>query len=162
MSFLLQSKCDKFVKYADSIGWRVAISWAEDEFDSTLIYFVNNEYRWLKDCIMNDEIMKAFFYSLYALFFNISAKLFPIKENRVCFLSMHNEGFCDSLGSVCEKLREKRPDMEAVFITREDLSLGNPVRLISFFLVKSTDSSFFISSSISLSSIKSFPVIEAE
>lgn len=55
MSFLLQSKCDKFVKYADSIGWRVAISWAEDEFDSTLIYFVNNEYRWLKHIIYNED-----------------------------------------------------------------------------------------------------------
>lgn len=81
--------------------------------------------------------MKEFFYSLYALFFNISVKLFPVKKNRVCFLSMHNEGFCDSLGSVCEKLREERKDMQAVFITREDLSLKNPFKLISFFLVKS-------------------------
>lgn len=82
-------------------------------------------------------MMKEFFYSLYALLFNISVRLFPLKENRVCFLSMHNEGFCDSLGSVCEKLREKRSDMEAVFITREDLSVKNPFRLLSFFLVKS-------------------------
>lgn len=81
--------------------------------------------------------MKSFFYSLYALFFNISVRLFPLKEKRVCFLSMHNEGFCDSLGSVCEKLSEKRGDMEAVFITREDLSLKNPVKLMSFFIVKS-------------------------
>ena len=35
MSLSLQDKCDKFVKYADSLGWRVSISWAEDEFDST-------------------------------------------------------------------------------------------------------------------------------
>ncbi len=82
-------------------------------------------------------MMKEFFYSLYALFFNLSVRLFPLKETRVCFLSMHNEGFCDSLGSVCEKLKEKRGDMEAVFITREDLSIKNPVRLLSFFLVKS-------------------------
>lgn len=81
--------------------------------------------------------MKEFFYSLYALFFNISVRLFPIKKNRVCFLSMHNEGFCDSLGSVCDKLKAERKDMEAVFITREDLSLKNPLKLISFFLVKS-------------------------
>lgn len=81
--------------------------------------------------------MKEFFYSLYALFFNISVRLFKLKENRVCFLSMHNEGFCDSLGSVWEKLGEMRPDMEAVFITREDLSVKNPLRLVSFFLVKS-------------------------
>lgn len=81
--------------------------------------------------------MKAFFYSLYALFFNISVRIFPLKENRVCFLSMHNEGFCDSLGSVCEKLREVRPEMQSVFITRQDLSLKNPVKLVSFFLFKS-------------------------
>lgn len=81
--------------------------------------------------------MKEFFYSLYALFFNISVRLFPLKKNRVCFLSMHNEGFCDSLGSVCEELKRARPDMEAVFITREDLSVKNPLRLMSFFLVKS-------------------------
>lgn len=81
--------------------------------------------------------MKSFFYALYALFFNISARLFPVKKNRVCFLSMHNEGFCDSLGSVWEKLKEERKDIDAVFITREDLSLKNPLRLISFFLVKS-------------------------
>lgn len=81
--------------------------------------------------------MKEFFYSLYALFFNISVKIFPIKKNRVCFLSMHNEGFCDSLGSVCEKLRETRTDIEPVFITRKDLSIKNPFKLISFFLIKS-------------------------
>lgn len=81
--------------------------------------------------------MKSFFYALYALLFNINVKLFPVKENRVCFLSMHNEGFCDSLGSVYEELKEKRSDMEAVFITREDLSLKNPFKLVSFFLVKS-------------------------
>lgn len=81
--------------------------------------------------------MKEFFYCVYALFFNISVRLFPIKKNRVCFLSMHNEGFCDSLGNVHKKLSEERKDMEAVFITREDLSLKNPLRLISFFLTKS-------------------------
>lgn len=81
--------------------------------------------------------MKSFFYALYALFFNISVKLFPVKKNRVCFLSMHNEGFCDSLGSVCIKLTEARKDIEPIFITREDLSLKNPLRLLSFFLVKS-------------------------
>lgn len=81
--------------------------------------------------------MKSFFYALYAFFFNISVRIFPVKKNRVCFLSMHNEGFCDSLGSVCNKLAETRRDLEPVFITREDLSLKNPFRLLSFFLVKS-------------------------
>lgn len=82
-------------------------------------------------------MMKSFFYAVYAFFFNISAALFPLKKNRVCFLSMHNEGFCDSLGSVCAYLKESRTDMQAVYITREDLSLKNPLRLLSFFLVKS-------------------------
>lgn len=81
--------------------------------------------------------MKSFFYSLYALFFNISVRIFPLKEKQVCFLSMHNEGFCDSLGSVYEKLAEKRNDMKPVFITREDLLVKNPLKLLSFFLVKS-------------------------
>lgn len=81
--------------------------------------------------------MKSFFYGIYALFFNISAALFPLKKNRVCFLSMHNEGFCDSLGSVCDYLKEKCIDMETVYITREDLSLRNPLMLLSFFLIKS-------------------------
>ena len=81
--------------------------------------------------------MKSFFYAIYAFFFNISVRLFPLRKNRVCFLSMHNEGFCDSLGSVSEKLREMRSDIEAVYITREDLSFKNPLRLASFFLVKS-------------------------
>lgn len=82
-------------------------------------------------------MMKGFFYSLYALFFNISVRLFPLNEKQVCFLSMHNEGFCDSLGSVCEKLKEKRSEMKSFFITREDLSVKNPLKLLSFFLVKS-------------------------
>lgn len=81
--------------------------------------------------------MKSLLYALYAVFFNISARLFPLKENRVCFLSMHNEGFCDSLGCVCEKLAEKRGDTESVFITRQDLTSRNPIKLLSFFLVKS-------------------------
>lgn len=81
--------------------------------------------------------MKSLFYSLYAIFFNLSARIFPLKENRVCFLSMHNEGFCDSLGCVCEKLGEIKGDMEKVFITRRDLTSKNPLKLLSFFLVKS-------------------------
>ena len=81
--------------------------------------------------------MKKLLYGIYGFLFNISARLFPVKENRVCFFSMHNEGFCDSLGCVCEKLAEKRPDMERVFITRRDLTSKNPVRLFSFFFVKS-------------------------
>lgn len=81
--------------------------------------------------------MKELFYQIYALFFNISAKLFAVKKNRICFLSMHNEGFCDSLGTVKEELEKKKGDYDIVLITREDLSLKNPLKLFSFFLIKS-------------------------
>lgn len=81
--------------------------------------------------------MKEFFYQIYALLFNISARLFSVRKNRVCFLSMHNEGFCDSLGSVREKLEEKKENYDIVLITREDLSFKNPLKLLSFFFVKS-------------------------
>ena len=80
--------------------------------------------------------MKELFYSLYALFFNISRILFPIKKNRVAFVSMHNENFRDSLGCVYEELK-RQGGYDFVLITRQDLSLKNPIGLISFFLIKS-------------------------
>ncbi len=80
--------------------------------------------------------MKKLFYSLYALLFNISRVLFPLKKNRVAFVSMHNENFRDSLGCVYEKMKEKG-GFEFVLITRQDLSLNNIPGLLSFFFVKS-------------------------
>lgn len=82
--------------------------------------------------------MKQLFYSIYALLFNISARLFPIKEKRVAFVSMHNENFNDSLGCVYEKMKEQG-GYEFVLITRRDLdvSIKNVFRVISFFLFKS-------------------------
>lgn len=80
--------------------------------------------------------MKKLLYSVYALLFNISRLLFPIKENRVAFVSMHNENFRDSLGCVYEKMKEEG-GYDFVLITRQDLSLRNIFRLISFFLIKS-------------------------
>ncbi|MGN0447633.1 MAG: CDP-glycerol glycerophosphotransferase family protein [Acutalibacteraceae bacterium] len=80
--------------------------------------------------------MKSFFYKLYALFFNLSARLFKIDPNLVCLVSMHNEGFCDCLGCVYEKLKEKE-NLKFAFITREDLSMKNPFKALSFFLFKS-------------------------
>ncbi|MBQ8503363.1 MAG: CDP-glycerol glycerophosphotransferase family protein [Clostridia bacterium] len=80
--------------------------------------------------------MKKLLYSVYALLFNISRLLFPIKKNRVAFVSMHNENFKDSLGCVYEKMKEEG-GYDFVLITRQDLSLRNIPRLISFFLVKS-------------------------
>ena len=52
--------------------------------------------------------MKEFIYSVYALFFNVYARLFKVKKNRVALVSMHNEGFKDALGSVYEELKKSR------------------------------------------------------
>ena len=80
--------------------------------------------------------MKRLLYSVYALLFNISAVLFPVKKNRIAFISMHNENFNDSLGCVYKQLgKEKKYDF--VFLTRQDLSVRKPLKVISFFLVKS-------------------------
>ena len=80
--------------------------------------------------------MKNLFYTLYALFFNLSRAVFPLRKKRVAFVSMHNENFCDALGAVRDEL-EKRGGYDLVYITRQDLSLKNPLKAISFFLVKS-------------------------
>lgn len=82
--------------------------------------------------------MKKLIYAIYALLFNISAKLFKVKKNRVAFVSMHNESFNDSLGEVRRVLEEKG-GFEFVFITRKDLELKlkNVPRALSFFFVKS-------------------------
>ena len=81
--------------------------------------------------------MKEFIYSVYALLFNISAKLFKVKQNRVALVSMHNENFKDSLGSVYEELKA-RGNYEFVLISRQDLEINakNIFRVISFFLIK--------------------------
>lgn len=80
--------------------------------------------------------MKNLFYTLYAVLFNISRMLFPIKKNRVAFVSMHNENFCDALGAVRDELK-KRGGYDFVYITRQDLSLSNPLKALAFFIVKS-------------------------
>lgn len=80
--------------------------------------------------------MKNLFYTLYALFFNFSRAVFPLKKNRVAFVSMHNENFCDALGAVRDEM-ESRGGFEFVYITRQDLSLSNPLKALAFFLVKS-------------------------
>lgn len=82
--------------------------------------------------------MKEFIYSVYALLFNMASKLFKVKKNRVALVSMHNENFKDSLGSIYEEL-EKSGNYEFVLISRQDLEikLSNVFRVISFFLVKS-------------------------
>ena len=80
--------------------------------------------------------MKNLFYTLYAVLFNLSRAVFPLKKNRVAFVSMHNENFCDALGAVRNELL-KRGDYEFIYITRQDLSLSNPLKALSFFLIKS-------------------------
>lgn len=84
--------------------------------------------------------MKKLIYKIYALLFNVSAKLFSVKENRVAFVSMHNENFNDSLGSVYEELKKDKR-YEFVFISRQDLEvkIKNIPRVLSFFLVKSRE-----------------------
>ncbi len=79
--------------------------------------------------------MKKLLYNLYAFLFNISVSLFPVKENRIAFISMHNEIFKDSLGCVYEYLK-KENKYDFVLITREDLSVRKPFKVLSFFFVK--------------------------
>ncbi len=80
--------------------------------------------------------MKKLLYNLYAFLFNISALIFPIKENRIAFISMHNENFKDSLGCVYEQLK-KENKYDFILITREDLSARKPLKVFAFFFIKS-------------------------
>ncbi len=65
--------------------------------------------------------MKNLFYSLYALFFNIS-RILPIKKNRVALVAPHNGGSNDSLG-VLKAFLEEKGGYEIVFISTNDLKL---------------------------------------
>ena len=65
--------------------------------------------------------MKNLFYSLYALFFNIS-RIFPIRKNRVALVAPHNGGENDSLG-VLRAFLEEKDGYEIVFISTQDLKL---------------------------------------
>ena len=65
--------------------------------------------------------MKNLFYSLYALFFNIS-RIFPIKKNRVALVAPHNGGSNDSLG-VLKAFLEEKGGYDIVFISTNDLKL---------------------------------------
>ena len=82
--------------------------------------------------------MKNLIYSFYAVIFNISAKLFKVKKNRVTFVSMHNENFNDGLGGVYQQLKNEG-GYDFVFITRRDLEVKarNIFRVFSFFFIKS-------------------------
>ena len=67
--------------------------------------------------------MKKLFYSLYALFFNIS-RIFPLKKNRVAFVAPHNGGIGDSL-SVMRRYFENKGGYDLVGISTQDLKLDS-------------------------------------
>lgn len=81
--------------------------------------------------------MKRFFYFLYSLFFNF-CRIFPVKTNRVTFLSPHRENFTDSLGMVLKEV-ENRGGYEIVKISAADLDFKSvksiPV-ILGFFTKK--------------------------
>ncbi len=81
--------------------------------------------------------MKSFLYRFYAFLFNLSALLFPLKENRAAFISMHNENFNDSLGEVMREFQSR--GFDCVSITRRDLDvkLKNIPCVFGFFFRKS-------------------------
>ncbi|MBQ2846860.1 MAG: CDP-glycerol glycerophosphotransferase family protein [Clostridia bacterium] len=88
--------------------------------------------------------MKKLFYALYALFFNISRKLFPIKQNRIAFVAPHNGGDADSLGTL-RTYAEKKGGFDIVTISTTDLHLdfsgvgalvSSVFKAIGFFTVK--------------------------
>lgn len=65
--------------------------------------------------------MKKLFYSLYALFFNLS-RILPVKKNRIAFVAPHNGGEKDSLG-ILRSYIEKKGSYEIVEISTRDLKL---------------------------------------
>lgn len=67
--------------------------------------------------------MKKLFYSLYALFFNIS-RIFPVKKNRAAFVAPHNGGDNDSL-SVMRRYFESKGGYDIVSISTQDLRLDS-------------------------------------
>lgn len=78
--------------------------------------------------------MKQLLYAVFALFCNLSRLLFPVKENRAAFISMHNEEMRDSLGAVREAM--ENDGFEAVTLTRRDLSPRRPLGVLRFFFVR--------------------------
>ncbi|MBQ7596859.1 MAG: CDP-glycerol glycerophosphotransferase family protein, partial [Clostridia bacterium] len=74
---------------------------------------------------------------LYALFFNL-CRVFPVKENRVTFLSPHREKFTDGLGMVMREI-ESRGEYDTVKISSADLDLSSVKsipKILGFFTKK--------------------------
>ncbi len=84
--------------------------------------------------------MKKFFYFIYAMMFNLF-RIFPVKLNKIVFLSPHNENFNDSLGAVMEEAI-RRDEFRIVPISGNDLKLGGSnifkslKKALSFFTCK--------------------------
>ncbi len=78
-------------------------------------------------------MMKELFYRIFALCFNISRALFPLKESRVTLLSPHNASFGDSLGEIKREL-ESREKFEFNLISHSDFS--SIIKALGFFTVK--------------------------
>lgn len=87
--------------------------------------------------------MKKLFYSLYALFFNMS-RIFPVKKNRIAFVAPHHGGEADSLG-ILRSYVEKKGGYDIVTISTSDLHIdfssvsrliSSAVRAIIFFTAK--------------------------
>lgn len=79
--------------------------------------------------------MKRLLYAFFALLFNLSRAIFPLKRGRVAFVSMHNEGLHDSLGAVMEEVKAR--GYETVLLTRRDLEnvRTHPLHTLRFFFV---------------------------
>lgn len=84
--------------------------------------------------------MKKVFYAVYAIMFAIF-RIFPVKKNKIVFLSPHNENFNDSLGAVMEEVI-RRDDFRVIMISGRDLKfdrskiLQSIGKIIGFFTGK--------------------------
>ncbi len=67
--------------------------------------------------------MKKVFYAIYAIMFGIF-RIFPVKQNKIVFLSPHNENFNDSLGAVMEEVI-RRDEFRVVMISGRDLKFDS-------------------------------------
>ena len=84
--------------------------------------------------------MKNIFYTFYAIMFEIF-RIFPVKLNKIVFLSPHNENFNDSLGAVMDEVI-RRDEFRVIMISGRDLKFNRSRpfhsigRIIGFFTRK--------------------------
>ena len=79
--------------------------------------------------------MKRLLYGLFALLFNVSRFLLPLKTGRIAFVSMHNEDCTDSLGAVMVEVQSR--GYETALLSRRDLEnvRTHPLNTLRFFFV---------------------------